>query len=417
MKNAQQPHRPIRSPFWRVVAWITPVASAILAVSTRVHAQVPFNDRWLLDRLPAPLLRVGPKELQYWQWLALPLVLIVAWVFGHLLSRVTARVLRSIAARTQTEWDDQVLLGIGAPLTLSWAVAATYLLVPWLTLPESAEAFLNRSMRAVLFLAFFWFLARGVELARQVIASSPWGREHAVSRSLLPLGARVGKVVLWAIALVALISELGYPVTSLVAGLGVGGLAVALAAQKTVENLFGAFSIGADQPFREGDFVRVEDFVGTVEAIGLRSTRFRTLDRTLISIPNGKLAEMRLESYTARDRLRLACTIGLVYDTSQACLRGVLEGFERALRQHPKIWPDTVVVRFSGFGASSLDIEIMAWFQTSDWNEFQLIRQEVLLSFMGVVEQHKSSFAFPTRTLHLVHDENQGVLGEALSPG
>jgi MscS family membrane protein len=197
------------------------------------------------------------------------------------------------------------------------------------------------------------------------------------------------------------LSQLGYPVATLLAGLGIGGLAVALAAQKTVENLFGAFSIGADQPFREGDFVRIEDFVGTVEHIGLRSTKVRTLDRTLITIPNGKLAEMRLESFSARDRIRLACTIGLVYETSTEQMRQVLTELESVLREHPKIWPDAVVVRFMAFAGSSLDIEIMAWFQTSDWSEFQVIRQDVLLAFMDVVEGAGTAFAFPTRTIHL----------------
>jgi MscS family membrane protein len=159
-----------------------------------------------------------------------------------------------------------------------------------------------------------------------------------------------------------------------------------------------------DQPFRVGDFVRVEDFVGTVEEIGLRSTRFRTLDRTLVTIPNGRLADMRLESFTARDRMRLACIVGLVYETTAEQMRAVLEGLERVLRDHPLIWPDTVVVRFKEFGDSSLNIEVMAWFQTPVWSEFQLIRQEVLLGFMDVVEKAGSSFAFPTRTLHLVQE-------------
>jgi MscS family membrane protein len=204
-----------------------------------------------------------------------------------------------------------------------------------------------------------------------------------------------------AMSAVAMLAQLGYPVASLIAGLGVGGLAFALAAQKTVENMFGAFSLGVDQPFREGDFVKIEDFVGTVEAIGLRSTRVRTLDRTLISIPNGRLSEQRIESYTARDRIRLACTIGLVYDTSSQAIRQVLSGLERVLRDHPKIWPDAVVVRFSEFGPSSLDIQVMAWFMTQDFGEFQAIRQDVLLDFMRVVEEAGSSFAFPTRTLHV----------------
>ncbi len=146
----------------------------------------------------------------------------------------------------------------------------------------------------------------------------------------------------------------------------------------------------------------IEDFVGTVEEIGLRTTRIRTLDRTVISLPNGKLADMRIESFSARDRLRLACTVGLTYGTTSAQMRRVLEGLERVLREHERIWPDAVVVRFKELGASSLDIEVMAWFSTCDWGEFQRIREEVLLAFMAVVEEAGTSFAFPTRTVHVV---------------
>jgi MscS family membrane protein len=116
---------------------------------------------------------------------------------------------------------------------------------------------------------------------------------------------------------------------------------------------------------------------------------------------------MRVESYTARDRMRLACTLGLVYDTSASQMRDVLEGLERVLRDHPKIWPDTVVVRFKEFAASSLDIEVMAWFLTRDYGEFQEFRQEVLLGFMDVVERAGTSFAFPTHTVHVASQSNE----------
>jgi MscS family membrane protein len=144
--------------------------------------------------------------------------------------------------------------------------------------------------------------------------------------------------------------------------------------------------------------------VGTVEAIGLRSTRIRTLDRTIITLPNGKLADTRVESFAYRDRIRLACELGLVYGTSAAQMRQILTGLERVLREHPKIFPDAVTVWFKELAASSLNIEIMAWFQTADFVEFQAIRQEILLRFMAVVEDCGSSFAFPTQTVHVVAD-------------
>jgi MscS family membrane protein len=242
-----------------------------------------------------------------------------------------------------------------------------------------------------------------VDVAQQQLSGSGWIRDRPGTRSLLTLGSKFGQVFLLAVGVVALLSELGYPVASLLAGLGIGGLAVALAAQKTLENLFGALAIGADQPFREGDFVSAEGLlVGTVESIGLRSTRIRTLDRTLISIPNGKLAELRLESFAVRDRLRLACTLGLVLETTEQRLRAVLLGLDRALRAHPKLWPEGVTVRFKEIGAFSLNLEINAWFDTINWDEFMLIREEMLLAFLRVIEDAGTALAVPARNVHLI---------------
>lgn len=363
-----------------------------------------LDGQWLQEHLPAPLLRPGPRHILYWQWVALPIVFLCAWLLALPLGRLTRHLLARIAKRTSARWDDELLARLGGPLAMAWTLVLAYLFLPWVGLHQAASDVLYRILRGGLFVVFFWALARAVDVARMLFASARWAKEHPSARSLIPLGTRVGKVLVLIVGVVAMLSELGYPVASLVAGLGIGGLALALAAQKTVENLFGAFSIGADQPIREGDFVRVEDTVGTVEAIGLRSTRIRTLDRTLVSYPNGKLADMRLETYSARDRMRLACTLGVVYGTTVSQMREVLAGLERVLREHPKIWPDAVIVRFASFGDSSLNIDVMAWFQTQDWNEFQVMRQEVFLQFMEVVEKAGSSFAFPTHTVHMVED-------------
>ena len=358
----------------------------------------------LFGRIPELLDHAGPRGLLVWQWLALLPVACGAVVLGRIAGRVSASIARRAAARTETQWDDRVVDALAGPFSLVWSVLLLWASLPLIDANGNAEAFLHKLLEALLFAAFFWSLMRLVEVGRDAISTLPWAHDNPASRSLLQLGTRAAKVMTLVIAAIAIVSELGYPVASLLAGLGIGGLAVALAAQKTLENVLGAFSIGFDQPFHEGDFVRVEDLVGTVEAIGLRSTRIRTLDRTLATIPNGRLADMRLESFAARDRLRLACTVGLEYGTTAAQLRAVLAGLERVLRDHPKIWPDAVVVRFKELAASSLDIDVMCWFQTADWGEFQLIRQEVLLQFMSVVEAAGSSFAFPTTTVHLAHD-------------
>ena len=347
------------------------------------------------------LFRPGPLGLLGWQWLALPAVILLAWLLGSLASRLTRAMFGRIARRTSSPWDDAVLARIGRPLTVAWALGAGFALLVPLHLGSRAEGLLHGWLKAAGLVVFFWALSRAVEVGHQRVIASRWIQDRPTTRGLLQLGSKLAQIFLVAIGAVALLSQLGYPVASLVAGLGIGGLAVALAAQKTLENLFGALSLGADQPFREGDFVNIEGLLGTVESIGLRSTRVRTPDRTLITIPNGKLAEMRLETFAVRDRMRLGCLLGLVYETTEQQLRDVLSGIERALRAHPKLFPEGVTVRFKEIGPFSLNIEVNAWFATPSWDEFVLIREEMLMAFLRVIEGSGTRLALPTSAVHV----------------
>jgi MscS family membrane protein len=352
-----------------------------------------------IESVPVPLRAMGPRGLMWWQWIALPLLLVAAWAVGFVLGRLTRSLLGMLARRTKATWDDQLALSIGRPLTLAWSVAMARALILPLALPDGWERSVLSGMRTALYVAFFWFLLRVVQVGGQILSASTWAQARPASRSLVPLGARTAQIAVLAMAVVAILADLGFAVTSLVTGLGIGGLALALAGQKTVENLFGAFSIGVDQPFRVGDFVTVEGVMGTVEVIGLRSTRIRTLERTVVTIPNGKLADMRIESFAPRDRIRLACVLGLSRGTTAEQVRAVLKGVDGALRAQPKLWSDSFTVRLKEITPTSLDIEVQAWFTTTDYPEFQRIREELLLTFMGIVETAGTSFAVPTRAV------------------
>ncbi|WP_437738478.1 mechanosensitive ion channel family protein [Sorangium sp. So ce1335] len=360
-----------------------------------------LEDRWLRDHLPPALLRPGPRELLWWQWLALPVLALAGWLVGALLSYFIRAGLRRLVARTESTLDDVLLEGARGPLTFAVALFAIEAALPWLGLYVPAEEFLGTVLSAGLFIAVFWFVLRAIDAVGGRLLAAPATRDNPAARSLVPLMGKIAKVAILIIGVIAVLSELGYPVASLIAGLGIGGVALALAAQKTVENLFGSVSIGVDRALQVGDFVKVDALLGTVETIGLRSTRIRTLDRTLVTIPNGKLADLQIESYTARDRMRLSCVLALVYETTPAQLRAVLEGIERALREHPLIWPDDVVVRFIGIGPASYDVEIMAWFQTTDFGHFRAIRQEVLITFLEIIGAAGTRLAYPTRTVHV----------------
>ncbi len=342
-------------------------------------------------------------------------IIAASLLFGWLLVRVLRALFSRIAKNTSATWDDRLVSALSPSVSILVALIAIRVTLP-LGVTDQRVLGVARDIVGVLTIAVVvWGAFRAIDLVRLVLETRPWALERPASRSLIALGSRVVKVTALVFATLVALSQLGVSIASLIAGLGIGGLVIALAAQKTVENLFGTVSIGIDQPMREGDFVKIYDFVGTVEQIGLRSTRIRTLDRTVVTIPNGELSNQRIESYTARDRIRLATTIGLVYSTTADQLRGVIEDLERILKSHPKIWPDAVVVRFQKFADSSLDLEVMAWFTTSDWTEFQKIRQDVLIQFMGAIETRGTSIAFPTRTIQL--DGGAGTLDRTIPRG
>jgi MscS family membrane protein len=368
-------------------------------------------NRLLLDLMPEPLLRMGPKSMLFGQWVALPGYLFIIALAGLALARLSRKLVQPLVRRTSGSWDDALLERISSPLAIAFAVGFGYLLLPLLGLYVPAQTLATRTLRAVFIANFFWGLARSVDVTEQLLARAQWGHSSASTRATLVFASRFGKMVVAAFALIALFSELGYPVTTLLAGLGVGGIAVALSAQKSLENLIGAFAIAVDQPFREGDFVRVDNMLGTVEMIGMRSTRIRTLDRTLVSIPNGKLSEMRIETFAARDRVRMSFTFGLTYNTTESQLRAVITEFDELLAQSPKIWPDGRSVRFKELGESALLIEAGCMFNTADFDEFTKLRQDVLLGLMKIVEQNDATFAMPTRTVML--DSKSMRAGEA----
>jgi MscS family membrane protein len=341
----------------------------------------------------------------WWQWLALPALLAVAFALGRVVGAFTTAFLNRLFLRTRTAWDERLLRRTSPALALLWAVAVAALLLPWLALLPGAHRVVRSVLGSVATLAVFWALWRSVDVWTEFLMERSWARENASARSLLVVTRNLGKVIVAIGGVVAALAALGYPVATVLAGLGIGGLALAFGAQKTIENLFGSISLAADQPFRVGDLVRVGEFTGNVEQIGMRSTRIRTLDRTLVTIPNGQLADMRIEDFASRDRIRLAATVSLVYGTSEGQVRRVLAGIEAMLRANPKVWPDAVVTKLLGLGPSSIDVEVLCWFQTGDYNEFRAHREEALLGILRVVAESGTSLAFPTQTVHVVGSE------------
>jgi MscS family membrane protein len=359
-------------------------------------------DRWIREAIPQPLQRTGPSGVMWWQWLALPALAAIALVVGRVVGGVSTRLLHRIFRRTPSIWDERLLRRIAPALTLLWTLAAAALLLRWLGLRPGVDHGIRSLLGGLATVAVFWVLWRAVDVWGQFLMERPWALSNPSARSLLSVTRNLARVFVLVSGLVAALTALGYPVATVLAGLGIGGIAIAFGAQKTIENLFGSISIAADQPFRVGDLVKIEDVTGTVERIGMRSTQIRTPDRTLVTIPNGKLADMRIEDFAARDRMRFGATLELVYQTTEAQLQRVVSELEAVLRAHPKVWPETVVVAFVGLGPSALNVEVQCWFMVQDYAQFRVLRQELLFGILRIVEGAGTSFAFPTQTLHVV---------------
>lgn len=362
-----------------------------------------LDDLWLREHLPPTLLRTGPRGFVLWEWLALPLLLVASLLLALLMTWLVQLFTEPLIRRTKSKWDYRLLARLRSPTRLIITCVLWGWAMPYLLITTQAERAVQTIARVGLLLGLFAIAWRCVDVVVQLVRESAWIKSHPAALGVIPLGYRLAEVTVVAIAVVTALQELGYPVTSLVAGLGIGGLAVALAAQKTVEHLFGGVMLSIDQPMRVGDYVRIDDTLGWVEHIGLRSTSIRTLERSLVTFPNGKLADMKIESLAARDHLRLHVVLGVTYDLSAERLDSLRSALLSELKSHPQLWAGMPLrVHFVGFGDSALDIEVMAWFNETDWDRFLELRHAVLLRLLRTVEAQGAQFAFPTRTVRII---------------
>ena len=370
-----------------------------------LDAEAERASEWVEQFLPDYFVEMIFLDLALWQWMALLALVIVASFLGLIASFAVVRVVSFLLRRIKAEWPKRVLQAVAGPLRLFLSVWLFYIgSVVILGLDSRALEFIGTTVEVLGVIAATWLALRLVDVGAGLT------REHFVARgvpaalTLVPMGVRITKVFVVLIALLSLVHNLGFNVASLLAGLGVGGLAVALALQKPLENLFSGITVIMDQPVKVGDFCRVGEHIGTVEDIGLRATRIRTLDRTLLSIANSEFASARIESFTARDKIRFAPTLSFGYDTSPDQMRFILTRIREILNAHPKVDPDPARVRWTKYGAYSLDVDIFAFVRTTDFNEYLGVQEDLFLHIYEAVQESGAYFAFPTQTLYLGRD-------------
>jgi MscS family membrane protein len=385
-----------------------PQVGKIWVFSAETVRQVPeFYERMsfttLQKHLPDWL-----NETEFFSLTALELVLFllalpVAWLLARFALFLVGWSVRHYLSRlTRTGWHQNGLLA-KAPLRVALTAVFHYFLVKPV-LPLLYVQYYGRVVRILFVVALYWLISSITdEAVARVEVRLPAARQ-ASTHSLLALGRRVWKVLVALILFLIVLKSFGFDVNSALAGIGIGGIALGLGAQKTLENLFGGVSVLSDGTIRVGDFCKVGDQVGTVEDIGLRATRIRTNARTVVSIPNGAVATSSLENFGGRDKILMNPVLSLRYETSADQLRYVITRIREMLFAHSRVESGTLRVRFVSLGKSSLDVEIFAYILTPVYPDFLSIQEDLLLRIMDIVEESGTGFAFPSQTTYLGRD-------------
>jgi MscS family membrane protein len=349
-----------------------------------------------------------PRALTDWHiggvrpfdWFVLLLGLVGLYVLTVLLNRVLSLAIGGIWRRfSRSTAPARDVLPLPARLLLM-TLSGRWLLAK-LPLSLLVRQFLSTFSSMILIVVLTWLgIVLCGEVERHVCRRIP-AANFAAGVSLLRVGRRIVDLLVIFVALIATLRHFGVDPTPVLAGLGVGGLAVALAAQKTLENVIAGASLIFDQAVRVGDFLKVGEVQGTVDNIGLRSTRIRTLDRTVVTVPNGQIANMVLETLSARDKFWFHPVVALRYETSGDQMQLVTDRIRAMLAQHPAVDHDSVRVRFLRMGAFSLDVEIFAYVFARDWVHFLEIQERLLFGVMEIVSGAGTAIAFPSQTMYV----------------
>ena len=389
----------------------TTAAAAAATIVQPAAAPTPDFLEHLVDAVLA-LFDVRSSENTVTHYVIAALFLVGALLLRRVVTTLIFGFLKKLAAKTATTLDDKLLPALEAPTATFIMLTGIFAALKVLKLAASTDRFIGYGSTVAFSLVVFWGLLRAFdavldhvqEIARQkqlgVAAFMPW-----IKKTLVTIFVVFGVLMV--------VQSLGFDVKALLAGLGIGGLAFALAAQDTIANLFGSIVVAIDQPFKLGEVIKIQGNIGMVEDIGLRSTRLRLLDKSLIVMPNKLVAAesiINLSRFTGR---RVEQMIGLTYDTPAEQMEALVGEFRSLLRAEPGIDPDSIICYFRDFNVSSMDIWMVFNFREADFHAHMVARQRLNLAFMRAVESRGLSFAFPTQTVHVASLPEGG----ARSPG
>ncbi len=385
-----------------------PTAGKIWLISSDTLAKVPelydqVEARRVETRLPKWMVKNQLSGMPLWQWLAL-LLLIPGAAAAAWLLLVMAKIPLRWWARRHGDVELTHWRSVSAPAWLLAGAIIHRIAASFVGIALLPRHYYNQVVAVAVIVGTFWIFWRVIRWFMQRVRDRALAHGHSGTGSLMLLGERIIKAVIVVMALFLVLSILGFNMTTALAGVGIGTLAVGFGAQQTIANLFGGVSVLGDEVIRVGDVCKFGDRTGTVEDIGLRSTRVRTEERTLLAIPNGTVATINVENLSRRDKILFKTVLGLHQDTTARQVSHVLTEIRGVLSGHDKVEANTIRVRLTELASSSINVEIFSYVLTRDFNEFAAVREDLLLRIMSFVEDSGTTLASPSQTLYLSGD-------------
>lgn len=373
-------------------------APAVEAASTPAKT----NEVWLtfgLDRIE--LLQQAPFfGIPLWQYLASFLYIFLAFYISRMLDSFIAGRVKQWAKKSSTRIDDLLVDLLRGPVRIVSFVILLHVGMRVYSWPEALESFFSNALKIIVAVSITYVVLKAVDLLMGVWRERTLGAENEeFGRQLLPLIGKTLKVFVVIVAVLVTSQNLGFNVTGLIASLSIGGLAMGLAAQDTLANLFGAVAVLADKPFKIGDRIQLDNLDGMVESIGFRSTRVRNLDGYLVTVPNKTMGNATITNVAARPNIKTVMNVGVTYDTTAERVERAMQIIDEIYRPHPKT--SDLIISFNKFESSSLNILVVHWWDSTDFKEYLLNFQKLNLELKRRFDAEGIEFAFPTQTLHV----------------
>lgn len=354
----------------------------------------------ILDRLP-PWAETTWLGIALWQYVAVFVWILLGLILRKIFEFILDNYIRRITKRTKFTWDDDLLDGVERPVGFIFLMIVFLISYANLRLPVTINLYLSTVLEIAISVGVIWLFYNLSGVFAKYLTVITERTENKLDDQLVPLIRKSLRFFVVTMGVILILQNNGYNVASLIAGLGIGGLAVALAARDTLANFFGSITIFMDRPFRIGDWVKIGSAEGIVEEVGFRSTRIRTFYNSLVSVPNSNVSTASIDNYGLREYRRLKTVLNLTYSTTPEQMEAFVEGIKAIVKANKNFRQDFYEVHFNSFGAHSLDVLVYIFFKVPDWSTELQQRHNFLLEVLRLSKEVGVEFAFPTQTLHV----------------